>query len=103
MIVVGHPGGAAAGWGGILSLAAHLRGVEGVVVDGPARDIDEAAALGYAVFARSATPVTARGEWPSGWNVPVTVGVITVAPGDLVLGDRHGVVFVRCRPPGPPR
>lgn len=95
VIVVEHPGGAAAGWGGLLSLAAQVRGIEGVVVDGPARDIDEAAALGFPVFARSATPVTARGRLVEiGWNVPVTIGGTAVAPGDLVLGDRSGMVFV---------
>lgn len=95
VIVVEHPGVAAAGWGGILSLAALLRGIEGVIVDGPARDIDEAMAIGFPVFARSATPVTARGRIAEvGWNVPVTIGSHQVAPGDLVLADRSGVVFV---------
>jgi len=91
--VVEHPGGAAAGWGGLLSLAARVRGIEGVVVDGPARDIDEAGALEFQVFARSATPVTARGRLVEiGWNVPVTIGGAAVAPGDLVLGDLSGPV-----------
>ena len=95
VIVVEHPGAAAAGWGGILSLAAVIRGIEGVIVDGPARDIDEAEALGFPVFARSATPVTARGRIAEvGWDVPVTIGSRGVAPGDLVLADRSGVVFV---------
>jgi regulator of RNase E activity RraA len=95
VIVVEHPGGPAAGWGGLLSLAARERGIEGVIVDGPARDIDEASALGFPVFARSATPVTARGRLVEiGWNVPVTIGGATVAPDDLVLADASGVVFV---------
>lgn len=95
VIVVEHPGGPAAGWGGLLSLAAQVRGIEGVVVDGPARDIDEASELGFPVFARSATPVTARGRLVEiGWNVPVTIGGAAVAPDDLVLADASGVVFV---------
>ncbi len=95
VIVVAHPGTAAAGWGGLLSLAAVLRGIEGVVVDGPARDIDEAVALGFTVFARSATPVTARGRIREvAWNVPVTVAGCAVATDDLVLADRSGVVFI---------
>jgi regulator of RNase E activity RraA len=95
VVVVEHPGAAAAGWGGILSLAAVVRGIEGVVVDGPARDIDEAVALGFPVFARSATPVTARGRIAEvGWDVPVTIGSCRVTPGDLVLADSSGVVFV---------
>ncbi len=30
----------------------------------------------------------------TGWGVPVRVGELTVAPGDLVLADGSGVVFV---------
>jgi regulator of RNase E activity RraA len=62
VMVIAHPGNACAGWGGLLSLAAKIRGVKGVVVDGPARDVDEARELGFPIFAREATPVTARGR-----------------------------------------
>ena len=95
VIVVAHPGDRAAGWGGLLTRAAHLRGVEGTLVDGPARDVDESRELGYAVYARSATPVTARGRIAElAWNTPVEFGGVTVSPGDLVLADGSGVVFV---------
>src|SRR5271167_394685 len=52
----------AAGWGGMLSNAARLRGVVGVIVEGPARDVDEAAEIGFPVFSRTTTPRTARGR-----------------------------------------
>src|SRR6187551_751333 len=42
----------AASWGGNLSLAAQLRGISGVIVDGPARDIDEAQRYGFALLAK---------------------------------------------------
>ena len=43
MIVVEQRSGVEAGsWGGLLSLGAKVRGVAGVVADGPVRDIDEA-------------------------------------------------------------
>lgn len=85
----------AAGWGGILSTGAQTKGVAGVIVDGPARDIDEATELGFPVYARSATARTARGriiEVATG--EPVSIGDVTVAPGDYVLADSSGVVFV---------
>jgi 4-hydroxy-4-methyl-2-oxoglutarate aldolase len=86
----------AAAWGGNLSLAAQLRGVAGTIVEGPARDIDEAHGYGYPVFARSRTPHTARGRIvETGTNVPVIVGDVTVSPGDYVVADGTGVVFVR--------
>ena len=42
----------AACWGGNLSLGAKLRSVAGVIVDGPARDVDEARGYDFPVFAR---------------------------------------------------
>jgi regulator of RNase E activity RraA len=85
----------AAGWGGILALSAALRGVAGVVVDGPARDIDENQQLGFPVFARSLTSRTARGRIVEvAWNVPISVGDVTVSPGDHVIADGSAVVFV---------
>ncbi|HEY7185890.1 MAG TPA: RraA family protein [Vicinamibacterales bacterium] len=85
----------AAAWGGNLSLAAQLRGVAGTIVEGPARDVDEAHGYGYPVFARSRTPHTARGRIVEvGTNVPIVVGDISVSPGDYVVADGTGVVFV---------
>jgi regulator of RNase E activity RraA len=85
----------AASWGGNLSLAARLRDIAGVIVDGPARDIDEAHGYDFPLFARSRTPHTARGRIvETGTNVPIVVSDIAVAPGDFVVADGTGVVFV---------
>ena len=51
-----------ASWGGLLSKAASLRGVEGVVIDGACRDVPEAVELELAVYGRAAVAVTARGR-----------------------------------------
>jgi regulator of RNase E activity RraA len=84
-----------AGWGGILSNAAQSRGLSGAIIDGPARDIDEAADLGFAVFARSTTARTARGRvYEVETGGPITVGDVTVKPGDWVVADSSGVVFL---------
>ncbi|OGT75718.1 MAG: dimethylmenaquinone methyltransferase [Gammaproteobacteria bacterium RIFCSPLOWO2_02_FULL_56_15] len=85
----------AAGWGGVLSNAAKYREVSGVVVDGPARDINESRALDFPVFARSATALTARGRtYEEDFNCPVCIGALTVHPGDLVIADASAVVFI---------
>lgn len=96
VIVVDHRGRLdVSAWGGILSLAASARGVAGVVVDGACRDLDDARRLGFPVFARAGVPVTARGRIvEEAWNEPVTIGGIPVAPGDYVVADASGVVFV---------
>lgn len=96
VVVVAHQGRSdSAGWGGLLSTAAFVAGIRGVLVDGACRDVDEAAALRLPLYARSATAVTARGrtvEAASGG--PVDVAGVSVNEGDLVLADGSGVVFV---------
>jgi regulator of RNase E activity RraA len=85
----------AACWGGNLSLGAKLREVAGVIVDGPARDVDEARDYDFPVFARGATSRTARSRIvEAGTNVPIAVGDVTVNPGDFVVADGSAVVFV---------
>ena len=84
-----------AGWGGLLSRAARRRGVRGVIVDGACRDVDEAQELSFPLYARAAVPTTARGRAIElTTNATVTIDGVTVAPGDLVVADGSGVVFV---------
>jgi regulator of RNase E activity RraA len=86
----------AAGWGGILSRAARKRGLSGAIVDGPARDIDEALEVGFPVFARAATARTARGRiFEVDTACPVVIGEVTVEPGDYAVADSSGVVFIK--------
>jgi regulator of RNase E activity RraA len=82
-------------WGGILTQAAGRRGIGGVVVDGACRDIAESEEAGFPVFGRAVVPVSARGRIVQlAMEEPVEVAGVTVHPGDLVLADRNGVVFV---------
>ncbi|MFJ9742061.1 RraA family protein [Streptomyces sp. NPDC101166] len=82
-------------WGGIVSVGASVRGVRGVVTDGACRDVEQACELGFPVFARAQVPVTARGRLrQKSSGVPVSLGEVTVHPGDVVLADRGGVVVV---------
>jgi regulator of RNase E activity RraA len=96
VIVIEQRTGLDAGsWGGILSLAAQLRQVAGVVVDGPVRDIDEARAYDFPVYARGLTARTARSRVAEAFtNQPVRIGEVTVCPGDYVIADASGVVFI---------
>ena len=82
-------------FGGILTLAASRRGIEGVVIDGACRDIAESEGLGFPVFGRAVVPVSARGRIVQlAMDEPVSFAGVTVSPGDLVVADRNGVVFV---------
>ncbi|MEZ2389105.1 RraA family protein [bacterium RCC_150] len=96
VIVVAHRGRLnVAGWGGVLSAGAVAAGVEGVVVDGAVRDLDEAVDLALPLYALASVPVTARGRViERQWDVPVQFAGVAVSPGDYVIADRSGVVFV---------
>jgi 4-hydroxy-4-methyl-2-oxoglutarate aldolase len=96
VIVVEHRSGVeCAGWGGILSNAAQYRGVSGVVIDGFARDIDEATDLGFPVYGRGATARTARGRIHEvSTGEPVAIGDSRVETGDFVVADSTGTAFI---------
>jgi len=82
-------------WGGILSVGATVRSVRGVVTDGACRDVEQARALGFPVFARGQVPATARGRLQQkSTGEPVQLGDVTVHPGDVVLADGGGIVVV---------
>lgn len=86
-------------FGGLMGSLFKNRGVQGAIIDGACRDIDELRDLGFVVFSRA---VTARGTHTmfSGrkedvWlNVPVQCGGIVVSPGDMIVADEIGVTVV---------
>ncbi|MGG1659893.1 RraA family protein [Brevibacillus sp. NRS-1366] len=82
-------------WGGILTYAAKVKGIAGVVIDGACRDLDESKELEFPVYARSAVPVTARGRiMQESFNEEIQVAGVSVLAGDLVIADASGVVLV---------
>ena len=95
IVVEQHSGLEAGCWGGLLTLAAQLRGVVGVIADGPVRDIDEARDYGFPVFTDQLTARTARGRVVElGTQVPVAIKGVRVNPGDYVIADASAVIFI---------
>jgi len=96
VIVVEHRGRTdVSGWGGLLSRGAIKQGIGAVIVDGACRDVDESRELGLPVFARAAVPVTARGRVAEhDFNGPITIAGHAVYPGDWLVADGSGVVFI---------
>ena len=83
-------------WGGLMTAGAVANGLEGAVLDGAVRDVEEIERdFGFPVFSRSICPSTTVGRFKTvAANVPVSVGGVTVNPGDLIVGDRDGVIVV---------
>ena len=66
----------------------------GIVVDGAIRDVDGLAALAFPAFSRSVSAGGCDKDGPGEINVPISCGGVVVSPGDIVVGDRDGVVVV---------
>jgi 3-hexulose-6-phosphate synthase/6-phospho-3-hexuloisomerase len=81
-------------WGGLATLSCKVRGVEGVVLDGAVRDVDEIRAMKYPVFSCSTTPMAGEPKGLGEINVEINCGCQTVRPGDFIIGDDSGVVVV---------
>ena len=71
------------------------RGVEGFIVDGAVRDVDSLEDMDFSVYARGAQPNGPYKNGPGEINVPVCVGGVVVEPGDIIVGDRDGVVVIK--------
>lgn len=84
--------------GDVLALRARACGAAGIVTDGGVRDHDAVAAVGLPVYSAGAHPaVLGRRHVPWDADVTIACGGATVQPGDVVVGDRDGVVVI---PPG---
>jgi regulator of RNase E activity RraA len=67
----------------------------GVVVDGSVRDLSGILEIrGFTGYVRDFHPSAIKDVMLMGINVPVRIGEVTVMPGDVVLGDPEGVVFI---------
>lgn len=82
------------GWGGLLARAALAKGVEGVVLDGACRDVEEIEEIGLPMFACGTTARTARGRVVEEPADEVQIRGVTVARGDYVLADRTAIAFI---------
>lgn len=78
--------------GEIMKALAQRRGCAGFVIDGAIRDADAFARDAFPCFARAAIHAGPYKSGPGEINVPVSVGGMVVAPGDIVVGDADGVV-----------
>jgi 4-hydroxy-4-methyl-2-oxoglutarate aldolase len=70
------------------------KGVTAFVTDGLARDKAGILAVGMPVFCQGIVPNSPAMNGPGIVGAPVTLGDVTVCPGDIVVGDADGVVVI---------
>ncbi len=86
-------------WGGLMSGLARAAGVRGVVIDGSARDIDEARLLDFPIVSKSVSPRASHSAYsnrfePIEINSAIVCGGVLVRPGDMIVADEIGVTVV---------
>lgn len=85
----------AASAGGILISRLMVRGCAGVVTDGGFRDSPEIAALNFPAYhSRPSAPTNLTLHQALDINVPIGCGDVAVWPGDIVVGDKEGVIVI---------
>lgn len=81
--------------GGGVAVATKASGAVGAIVDGPCTDFAEVRAANFPVWCRGPAPITTRLYGIGGaFNTPINCGGVTVNPGDAVVADDSGVLFL---------
>lgn len=94
VIVIYNGSNYVAPWGGLATLSCKMKGIEGVVIDGAVRDVDEIRALSYPVYASGVVPNAGEPKGMGEINVEITCAGQLVRPGDYIVGDDSGVVVI---------
>jgi 4-hydroxy-4-methyl-2-oxoglutarate aldolase len=80
--------------GEIMSQQCVALGVAAVVIDGAVRDAEAIRELGFPMYAAGLNPNGPTKFIPGRLNHPISIGGVTVNPGDLVVGDGDGVTVI---------
>lgn len=94
IVIDGRGSGNNALWGDHRSLSCKVKGLEGVVIDGAFRDLEENEKIGFPIYARAVTCGSSSKKSNGEINVPISCGGVTVNPGDIIVGDVNGVCVI---------
>ncbi|UCD57180.1 MAG: RraA family protein [Candidatus Hydrogenedentota bacterium] len=88
-----NPPGVGSLWGEVNGTIHKALGCVGTVTNGGVRDLDEVRAMGFHFFAACVVPSHAYVHVVE-VGKPVRIAGLTVRPGDLLHGDKHGIVII---------
>lgn len=94
VLVIYNGSNSIAPWGGLATLSCKIRGIEGVVVDGAVRDLQEIRSMDYPLFSSDVVPNAGDPKGMGEINSEIVCGGQTVRPGDYIVGDDSGVVVI---------
>ena len=94
VIVIDNGRADVAPWGGLATLSCMNRKIEGVVIDGAVRDVDEIRKLDYPLFACAIVPNAGEPKGYGEIGAEIVCGGQVVRDGDYIVGDDSGVVAI---------
>lgn len=88
-------------WGELMSIRARAVGAKGAVLNGYVRDTKAILKLGFPTFAFGSYGQDSAPRYKVyDYRIPIEVGGVRVAPGDIVFGDIDGVLVIPARVEG---
>jgi regulator of RNase E activity RraA len=82
--------------GGGVAFSAREAGCLGIIIDGPATDVQELREYGMPVWGRGLSTVTGKRLFEHGeFCTPISCGGVAVEPGDAILADENGVLVLK--------
>tara|TARA_B100001540_G_scaffold306085_1_gene317799 strand:- start:238 stop:906 length:669 start_codon:yes stop_codon:yes gene_type:complete len=81
-------------WGGLMNRSAISIGLNGLVIDGSIRDIDEIIKMSLPVFAAGNVPTGPTKGGGGMIDGPISCGNVSVNSGDIIIGDDDGIAVI---------
>lgn len=81
--------------GEIMATYCKKRGIAGIVVDGPIRDVEDIGKMNMPVYAAGSTPNGPYKNGPGEIGTTISVGGQVVNPGDIIVGDKDGIIVIK--------
>ncbi len=94
VLVMDAAGGYIAVWGELASWSAKLKGIEGIIIDGAIRDVDDIADMEFPAFSRNIAPNAGEPKGFGEIGAEIVCGGVEVANGDWIIGDDSGVMVI---------
>jgi regulator of RNase E activity RraA len=95
VLVIDVGGAEVSTFGGLASLAAKIKGIAAVLIDGACRDAEEIRETGLCLASRHVTPRSGKKRIEvETIGEPISIGGVSVAHGDLMVGDETGIVVI---------
>lgn len=94
VIVIDSNGGKTAVWGELATHSAKKQGIQGVIIDGAVRDLDDLLKIGFPIFSRH---ITSNAGEPKGFGEigsEIIIGGQTLRNNDWIIADDSGIVVV---------